>query len=407
MAHRLSEGLAWHRGAGECLDTGRNAASAHAGYHSAGLSFVLLCGAGLLLNSFIRLTTVNVGFGKANVVAAAVPLPYPQYDSSRALLFHRRLMEEVRGLPGVLEVAATDHLPLQPVLFGYQLSREGFPMAAMEAMARNVEPRYFQVLGVPIVAGREFERSDDTRLPVPVLLNVEAARRLFGGERDALGKQVKTNYREHSTTEVVGVVSNVRQLGLKQDPGPQIYLPMKLRGGGYVIARVAANAGDLSGAIRDAVFRLDAALPAPKVSSAGTWFEYEIAKPRLYLLIVGVFALAGLLIAAAGVYGVVYGVARRTQEFGVRLAMGATQRDILRLVLGQEGWPIAVGIFAGVAGALATTRLLITLLYGVRPGDTPTLAAACLLLGAIALFACYVPACRGASLDPVVALRHE
>ena len=373
-----------------------------------GLSLVLLCGAGLLLNSFVRLTTVNVGFSRANVVSAGVRLPYKQYDASRSLLFNRLLMEEVRALPGVLDVSATDYLPLQAVRFPYRLSVDGRAGASVEAMARNVEPRYFQVLGVPMVAGREFERADDTRSPVPVILNVETAGRLFGGERDALGLKIGTNYRSRAVLEVIGVASNVRQLGLREDPGPQIYLPMKFGSGKYVIARLAGNAGDLSAAIRAAVFRLDPAIPAPEVANVGTWFEFEVAKPRLYMLLAGVFAFAGLLIATAGVYGVVaFNVARRTHEFGVRLALGAERRDIVRLVLAREAPTIVAGLLLGLGGALGVTRLLSALLYGVRPGDTPTFLAAGALLSGVALLACYLPGRRAAGLDPAVALRHE
>lgn len=370
------------------------------------LSLVLVCGAGLLLNSFVRLTGVNAGFSRSNVLSAGVRLPYKHYDAERSLLFHRLLMEEVRGIPGVLDVSAADHLPLQAVRFPYRLTTDG--TAPMEAMARNVEPRYFQVLGVPVTAGREFEPADDTRLPVPTILNVEAARRLFGGEREALGRTIKTNYKLRPVLEVVGVASNVRQMALREDPGPQMYLPMKYGSGRYVIARVAENAGDLTGAIRAAVFRLDPTIPVPEVASVGTWFEYQVAKPRLYMLLASVFAIAGLLIATAGLYGVVaFQVVRRTHEFGVRMALGAERGDIVRLVMGRETVTIIAGLALGLSGAYVVTRALSTLLYGVRPSDTPTFLAAGVLLSGVALLACYLPGRRAAGLDPSAALREE
>jgi putative ABC transport system permease protein len=373
-----------------------------------GLSLMLLCGAGLLLNSFIRLVTTSVGFSKANVVAARLRLPYKRYDAARSLVFHRRMIEEIRALPGVLDVSAADHLPLQAVRFPYQISVDEDRATSMQAMARNVESHYFHALGIPMAVGREFEAADDERSPVPVILNVDAARRLFGGERDAIGRNLKTNYRQRKVLEVIGVASNVKQLGLRENPGPQIYLPMKFGSGGYVIARIAENAGDLSAAIRDAVFRLDAAVPAPEVSSVGSWFEREIGKPRMYLLILGVFAAAGLVIATTGVYGVVaYNVARRTHEFGVRLALGAKQQNILQLVVARESVFILAGIALGAAGAHWTNRLLTTLVYGVRPGDASTLAGAALLLMGVALLACYLPARRAMRLDPAAALRDE
>jgi putative ABC transport system permease protein len=373
-----------------------------------GLSVMLLCGAGLLLNSFIRLATVDVGFHMGNVVAVRVNLPQKHYVPARALWFYRQLMEEIRRLPGVEEVSAADYLPLQAVHFPYQLSVEGTRTTTKEVLARHVEPRYFKALGVPVVAGREFEPADETRFPIPVVLNVEAARRLFETERDALGKTIRTSYRRTSRLEVIGVASNVRQLGLRQSPGPQMYLPIQFGSPGYAIARVAANAGDLAAAMRSAVYRLDPAVPVPDVSSLDTWFEREVAKPRLYLLLFGVFALAGLLIAAAGIYSLIaFNVSRRTNEFGVRLALGAGRKDLLRSVVSREAIPIAAGVLIGVVGALATTRLIASLLYGVRPNDGATFLAACLLLSTIALLACYLAARRATLLEPSVALRHE
>ena len=370
------------------------------------VSLVLLCGAGLLLNSFIRLTGVNVGFSKSNVLSAGVRLPYKQYDAGRSLLFHRLLMEEVRGIPGVLDVSAADYLPLQAFAFRIGLRRTDRHQWRRwrEMWSRTTS----SVLGVPVTAGREFVPADDTRTPVPTILNVEAARRLFGGEREALGRTIKTNYRSRALLEVVGVASNVRQMALREDPGPQMYLPMKYGSGKYVIARVAENAGDLSAAIRAAVFRLDPTIPVPEVESVGTWFEYQVAKPRLYMLLAGVFAFAGLVIATAGLYGVVaFQVARRTHEFGVRMALGAERVDIVWLVLGRETVTIIAGLLLGLGGAFAVTRALSTLLYGVRPGDTPTFLAASVLLSAVALLACYLPGRRAAGLDPSAALREE
>lgn len=373
-----------------------------------GLSLMLLCAAGLLFNSFVRLATVQVGFRKANIVAARVRLPYKQYDRARSVLFHRRLMEELRGLPGVQDVSAADYLPLQAVHFPYELWVEGSQTTHMEALARHVEPRYFKVLDVPLVVGREFEPADDNRLPVPAVLNVEAARRLFNSERDALGRVIKTGYRDRAVLEVIGVAGNVRQLSMKQHPGPQIYLPMKLCAGGYTLARVAGNAGDLTAAIRAAVYRLDPTVPAPAVSEVRTWLDYELAKPRFYMLLLSVFAVVGLVVAITGVYGLVaFNVARRTHELGVRMALGASRAEILRLVIGREAIFIVAGACIGLAGALGSTRFLTALLYAVRPADTPTFAASCLLLIAAALLVCYWAARRATLREPGAALREE
>lgn len=371
-----------------------------------GLSLVLLCGAGLLLNSFVRLTTIDVGFSKVNVVAAHVRLPYQRYDPDRTVLFYRRLIEEIRAMPGVRQVSAADYLPIQAVHFPYRLRVEGSPEIAAEG--RHVAPRYFEVLGIPLLAGREFEATDERRVPVPAVLNDEAARRLFRTERDALGKTITTNYRQTRLLEVIGVAASARQLGLKQDPGLQVYLPLKFGNGKYAIARVAANSGDLAGPIAKAVFRLEPEAPAPDVSNVKTWFERELATPRFFLLLIGAFAFAGLLIAAAGVYALVaFNVSRRTHEFGVRLALGATRRNLLLLVLAREAVPIASGALLGITGALAATRLMATVLYGVQPDDGLTFLAASLLLSLVALLACCLAARSGTRLEPVAALRHE
>ncbi len=387
-----------------------------------GLSLMLLCGAGLLLNSFIRLAAIDVGFSKDNVVAAGVVLPRKSDDTvrgalfqkwlmeqnARAARFHRRLMDELRAMPGVLDVSACDYLPLQTVHFAYLLAAARGAAAPFEAQARNVDPHYFRVLGIPILAGREFEPADETRVPVPVILNADAARRLFGSPGEALGKQITSQYRDRRALEVIGVAADVRQLQFKQEAGPQLYVPLKFGSAKNTIARVATNAGDLSAAIRAAVFRLDPSLPAPKVSNANTWFEGEFAKPRFYLILVGAFAAAGLALAAVGIYGVVaFSVARRTHEFGVRMALGACRGDILRSVLLGGAGLIAAGLLIGVLGGLAATTLLGGVLYNVRANDPATFAAACLVLAGIALLACYLAARRATQLEPIVALRYE
>jgi putative ABC transport system permease protein len=371
------------------------------------LSLILLCGAGLLFNSFIRLITVNVGFSDKNVLDIAVRLPHKQYTEERSLLFTRRLMSEIESLPGVQRVSAADHLPLQAVRHPYALKPEGQNTAPIETNARHIERHYFEVLGIPLLQGREFFPGDDARTPIPVILNSEAARRLFGEGR-AIGRSIRTNYKSRPLLEVIGIAASVRQLGLKQNAGPQMYLPIKYGSGRHVIAQVAPNAGDLTAAIRDKVFSLDPAVPAPEVSGLNTMFEYEIAKPRFYLVLLGAFAVMGLILAAIGIYGVVaFSVIQRTHEFGVRMALGAEREDILKLVFGAASWLIVMGVAIGVGGGYATTRLLSTMLYGVRPDDGPTFTIACLLLAAVALAACYLPARKAAGLHPMAALRHE
>jgi putative ABC transport system permease protein len=208
--------------------------------------------------------------------------------------------------------------------------------------------------------------------------------------------------------EVVGIAANVRQLGLKRDPGPQLYLPQQFSSPQYTIARLAPDAPDLSSAIRAAVLRLDRSIPVPEVSSANTWFEYEIAKPRAYAALLADFAALALLLAAVGVYGVVaYGIARRTHEFGVRMAIGASRRSVFALVATACARLVAVGCVIGVAGGFAVGRALQTLLFEVRPDDRATLAAASAVLITVAMLACFLAARRIGRLEPTIALRYE
>jgi putative ABC transport system permease protein len=278
-----------------------------------------------------------------------------------------------------------------------------------EAMSRRIAPDYFQVLGIPVLAGRDLRPEDGQRTPIPVLVNKTASRFLFGNE-NPIGRQLSTWYPEMKVLEIVGVVGDARQLGLKQAPGFQMYLPTWSPYGAphWVLARTAPNAGDLTAAIRRAVLALDPEVPAPEVTTMDALFSREVAKPRFYLGVLGAFAATGVILAALGIYGVMaYSIVRRTQEFGIRMALGAGRGDIQLLVLGQAMRLIGAGAIIGVAGALAVTRLLSTLLYGVQPNDPLTFVCVVMLLSGVALLTAYMAALRAGALNPMTALRHE
>lgn len=372
------------------------------------LALMLLAGAGLMTNSLIRMLRIDVGFERANVITVNMNLPYKKYDRTKGAEFQKRLMAEVRGMPGVELVSASDHLPLQAVLFPYQLqANQRGVIEKCEAMARHVAPQYLSVLGIPLLAGRDLEPADDARHPVPVLINKTLARRLFDTD-NPIGRQITTPYRDSKTLEVVGIAGDARQLGLKQEPGPQLYVPLIHGHASYVVARTAPGAPELSSAIRDAVARLDPEVPAPEVSSMDAEFARQIARPSFYLKVLAAFAAMGVILAALGIYGVTaYTVARRTHEFGIRMALGANRADILRLVLGNGARLIVLGSLLGIAGALATTQWLSTLLHEVRPNDPLTLTMVSLLLVSIALLASVVAARKATAVDPSVALRHD
>jgi putative ABC transport system permease protein len=277
-----------------------------------------------------------------------------------------------------------------------------------KALARHIDPNYLRVLGVPLLRGRDLTWSDDKRKPVPVLISRNAAKAIFG-ERDPLGRHLLSGYGDLDPLEVVGIVGDVHQLGVTEDAGSLVYLPLAQGPSAqYVIARTSRDAGDLSAAIRSVVHALDPELPAPVIGSLDDWYDRELAKPRFYLILVGAFAALGIILAAVGIYGVIsYGVALRTQEIGIRVALGAERGHILRLILGGGLKLVCVGTVLGLAGALVLTRLLSTLLYRVRPDDPMTFACTILFLAGIAMLACYVAARKAVSIDPNRAIRCE
>ncbi len=371
-----------------------------------GLAVVLLSGVGLMTNTLLRLLNIDLGFRRDHVITIGTSLPYKKYDAIHSLEFARRLAVEVSRMPGVTQVSATDYVPLLEVLFPYELRvKQPGEDRICEALARHVDSNYPAVMGIPLLAGRDFTHADDTRTPIPVLINRLTAHTLFGQE-DPIGREILTNYRQRPRFEVIGVLGDVRQIGLTKEPGPQVYLPLAYSDPGYVVARAAPNSGNLSGAIRDVVRALDPEVPAPKITSMDDWFSLQVAKPRFYLILFAAFAGTGLILAAIGIYGVIsYNVERRTREFGIRMVLGAERRDILRLVLGSATRLTIIGTMLGIAGAYAATRLISSLLYGVRPGDPLTFACVLALLAAVALGASYLAARKATRADPNVALR--
>ncbi|PYT35325.1 MAG: hypothetical protein DMG58_02415 [Acidobacteria bacterium] len=372
------------------------------------LAVVLLSGAGLMTNTLIRLRNIDLGFQRDHVLTISTSLPYKKYDAIRSVEFMRRLVEDISRVPGVSQVSATDHVPLQAVLYPYELRAEhAGQKRTCEALARNVDRNYMAVMGIPRLAGHDFGPGDDYRTPVPMMINKATANALFGRE-DPIGKEILTNYQKRPRFEVIGLVGDVRQIGLTKEPGPQIYLPLVYSVPRYVVARTALNSNDLSAAIRSAVRALDREVPAPEITTMDDWFSLQLAKPRFYLMLLAAFAGTGLVLAAIGIYGVIsYTVARRTREFGVRIALGAEHRDILQLVLAQGTRLTVLGAVLGLAGAYAATRLISSLLYGVRAGDPLTFACVLVLLAGVALGACYVAARKAIQADPNVALRCE
>jgi putative ABC transport system permease protein len=370
------------------------------------LALVLLSGAGLMTNTLLRLVNVDLGFGRAHVVT--VETRSAAYTRQSSAVLTRSLAEDIRRMPGVLEASASGTVPLQKVLYPYRLTWEaGGQSRECEAHARPVDPRYIRALGIPLLAGRDLELADDARTPVPALLNKTAAQALFGIE-NPVGAVVRAAGGGFGAIQVVGVVGDIRMFGVAIAPPPQLYLPL-VRGYAYsVVVRTEPDTGDLSAAIRAAARRIDPKAPPPKIETMDARFSDEIAKPRFYFLLLGAFAGIGLALAGIGIYGVMaYSVARRTHEFGVRMALGAERADILRLVFGSGMKMACAGAALGFAGAVAANRLLASLLYGVKPGDPVTLICVTAVLVGVAFTACYLAGRRATAVDPNVALRCE
>lgn len=262
-------------------------------------------------------------------------------------------------------------------------------------------------MGIPLLAGRDFTLADDTREPVPVLLNKTMARLLFG-PADPIGRHLRTNYRDPRSVEVIGVVGKRSPDWTHQRDWAATLSALRYGNAGFVIARTARNAGNLAAAIRAAVLALDPEIPTPEIDTMSAAFSRQTATPRFYLMALGAFAMASLILAAIGIYGVTaYTVAQRTREFGVRIALEAQPRDILRLVLSAGFRMLSCGAALGLAGSLAAGRILSTLLYGVRPGDPLTFVCVLALLAGISLLASYTAARRATTVDPGAALRCE
>lgn len=373
------------------------------------LALVLLSGAGLMTSSLLRLLHIDLGYERSNVVTIDTMFNTRKFDHGRIMEFERQLAAKVSRMPGVEAVSVSDYLPLMAVLFPMNLRVAGADTTpTCRALARHIDPNYLRVMGIPLLRGRDLGLADDTRKPVPVLISKNAVRALFGTS-DPIGKHLLSQYLDLNPLEVVGVVGDVHQIGLTKDPGPQVYIPLAQgRSTGYVVARTAPHAGDLSAAVRAAVRAIDPEGPAPQIGTVDEWFDREMAKPRFYLALLGAFAGLGVILAAVGIYGVIaYGVALRTREFGIRMALGAERKHILKLVLGGGLRLTCIGAALGLAGSLALTRLLTTMLYEVRPNDPLTFGCVLALLTGIALVACYIAARRAVGVNPNVALRCE
>jgi putative ABC transport system permease protein len=379
------------------------------------LSFMLLVGAGLLIKSFMRLRDVSPGFNPANVLSVRVSLPsakYPQGEPRAQML--RQTIEHVKSLPGVQSAAAVLSLPLGGDTFnvGRSYIREGRPATPEEsanAAYLVATPDYFRALQIPLLSGRAFTDQDTEQTPKVVIVNESMARQLWPGQ-SPVGKRITIWRDEKFPREIVGVVGDTKP-SLDAAAGAQMYVPFAQDAnwsGMSLVIRTKGEPASLVGALRNEIRMLDKGIPVFNVKTMNDVLALSVGPRRTPMLLLSAFAGVALLLAMIGIYGVTaYHVTQRTQEIGIRMALGAQMRDVVRLVL-KAGMTLAlIGIAAGLAGAFALTRLMSSLLFAVKPTDIATFVVVSLCLLVTALLACYLPARKATKVDPLVALRYE
>jgi putative ABC transport system permease protein len=381
------------------------------------VSLVLLIGAGLLINSFLRLRSVDPGFRTDHLLTMRVVLPQQKYpDQARRSAFYDELIRRVEAVPGVKSAAVTNWIPLVNQGDSVGVSVEGRPDPGPNrpiVATRVVSPHYFQAMGIKLLSGRDFdERTDRADTPAVVVIDETMAKRLWPGE-DPLGRRVTPGSPDSPDDwcQVVGVVKDVRQFELTAEPKPQMYMlyaQADFFAPRHLVVNTSVEPMSLAATVRKTVWDVDRDQPVSNVSTMEEVLSGSIARQRFSTLLLGVFAGVALVLAAVGLYGVMsYSVAQRTREIGLRMALGAQRGDVLRMVVGQGLKLVLVGVAIGLAAAFALTRVMSSLLFGVSATDPATLAAISLLLISVAALASYIPARRATRVDPLIALRYE
>jgi predicted permease len=380
------------------------------------LAMVLLVGAGLLIRSFAVLTSVNPGFHAEHLVKAEVSLPQFEYSTPQQwVAFSNDLLARVQAEPGMQDSALGVPFPLANGFINLAFTIEGNPPLrpgiSRSADYASVSPGYFHVMEIPLLRGRYFNE-EDSMSATRVALISETLVQLYFPNQDPIGKRMSFGFPPNGETsrEIVGIVGDVRDVALHKDPGPMMYVPFAQAPiwGGNVIVRSDLSAATVANAIREDVRRIDKDLPVTGVETMTDALSVSVAQPRFRTLLLSLFAVVALVLAAAGIFGVIsYSVSSRTREIGIRMALGATTRNVLRLILAESARLVLLGLAFGIVAALLLGRILSTLLFGVRPADFLTFASVAILLALVALAAAYLPTRRAMRVDPMVALRYE
>jgi putative ABC transport system permease protein len=380
------------------------------------ISCIVLVCAGLFLRSWNNAVNVELGFSTENLVMMMVDPGSLGYTHETAKRFHSDLLKRIESQPGVRAAALTQRAPLEDNSDIRTVVKEGEPdpppnQGNMIA-ANIISPRYFETIRTPLVSGRDFTERDNSDAPLVAIVNQEYARKFYGGEQNALGKRIRILNPRSPLMEIVGVVKNALYDTLYETPQPHLFLPRFQHLGSGMTLLVGANAaGDLKAvaeSVRRVIGQLDSRVPVHGVKMADEILSYDYWGPRLAAGTGTACGLLALLLASMGLYSVLtYAVGRRTREIGVRMALGAQIPDMLKLIIRQGMKLVLIGIAIGLAGAFTVTRAVSSLLFGVGANDPVTFAGVAILLVAVALLACWIPARRATKVDPMIALRCE
>jgi putative ABC transport system permease protein len=419
---------AWSRGSHSLSDTLKEGAKGSSGVQGRkaetafvvteiAMALVLLAGAGLLIKSLTRLLGVNPGFRPDHLLTMRFYVP-KGFDRNTRARFGPELAERVAAVPSVESAAVTFIDPFVWGGFSRGFTLEGHaPVSPTEQDSvyyQEIGPNYFRTMGIPLLAGRDFSMSDRPDAPRVVMVSEAFARRFWPGE-NPIGKRIKYGPADSTQPwmEVVGVVGNIKFESLRQDPDaqPVFYGPLlqsEVIENMSVIVRTRAASETMIAPLRDAIQKIDAEIPVYNIATIDERMHEDSAETRSYTLLLSLFAILALGLAAIGIYGVMaYAVTRRVHEIGIRMALGAQRKDVFHLIVGRGIWVALVGVACGLCGTLALTRAMAGLLYDVTPTDPAILAGVSILLSFVTLLACYAPARRATRVDPLVALRHE
>ena len=377
------------------------------------LSLILLVGAGLMVQSLVRIQQVKPGFSPDHVLTMSVSLPRATYpDNPARVSFFRRFTEQTKTIPGVLSVGATTQIPLGGDNMSYAASVDGRTYSAgafPSADARSVTPEYFNTMKVALIKGRFLTERDNSDSPGAIVINQTMARHVFPDE-DPIGKHMSLGFGGFKG-EIVGVIGDVREAGLGDEINDTVYvsyLQAPFWSTMILVVRTTSEPVSMANSLRGALAAMDKNQSIFDIKTMDSIVVESVSQPRFRATLLGLFAITALLLAMVGIYGVMsYSASRRTHEIGIRMALGANPKDVLKLVVGQGLLLAVIGVFVGLAGSFLLTQFLIALLYETKATDPGTFAGMAVVLIIIATAACYIPARRASKVDPMIALRYE